>query len=379
MMALSVCIVTRNEEHNLPRLLGSVASVADQVIVADTGSTDRTAAVAAEFGATVRLVQWTDDFAAARNFALSQATGDWILWLNPDEELLPGSQTLVRNCLTQTGALGFMLLVQEVMQANRPEYCTETVQLRLYRRRPDLHFIGRLHARLEPPLEELARREGKALDPTPITIRHHAYLSVLTEPKLRWAARLLELELQDRPGQLPMLIDYGNTLLRLKDPAGHDVMATAAEQILPLRHAPTAPVPQVQLLLEYLLTVAPQHSKCRLSRDETWELALRWFPTSPPLFWWRAAQLFHEGDFRQAAALLARLVEFGQTGRYNRAFGFDPSIIRENALANLGACFTRLRQLDRAEDCFRQLLTSPTHHAQAVQNLAVVENLRRQN
>jgi hypothetical protein len=378
-MALSICLVTRNDEHNLPRVLGSVAGVAEQVIVADTGSTDRTSAMAAELGATVPLFEWTDDFAAARNFAVSHASGDWILWLNPDEELLPASQALVRNCVTQTDALGFTVVIQEVMQPDRPEYCTETLQLRLYRRRPDLHFVGRLHARLEPPLEELARREGKPIYPTPITIRHHAYLSVPTEPKLRWAARLLELELRDRPGQLSMLIDYGNTLLRLKDPAGHGVMAAAVEQILPLRHVPAAPVPQIQLLLEYLLTVAPQHSKSRLSRDEAWELALRWFPTSPPLFWWRAAQLFHEGDFQQAADLLAQLVEFGQTGHYNHAFGFDPSIIRENALANLGACFTRLRRLDQAEQCFRQLLASPTHHAQAVQNLAVVENLRRQN
>jgi hypothetical protein len=227
-------------------------------------------------------------------------------------------------------------------------------------------------------LEELARREGKSLYPTPITIRHHAYLSVLTEHKLRWAAHLLELELQDRPGQLPMLIDYGNTLVRLKDPKGHEVMAAAVEQILPLRHAPAPPVSQVQLLLEYLLTVAPDQSKSRLSRDEAWELARRWFPSCPPLFWWRAAQLFREGDFRQAADLLAQLVEFGQTGRYERTFGFDPSIIRENAIANLGACFTRLGQLDQAEQCFRQLLASPTHHAQAVRNLAVVANRRRQ-
>jgi hypothetical protein len=98
----------------------------------------------------------------------------------------------------------------------------------------------------------------------------------------------------------------------------------------------------------------------------------------PPLFWWRAAQLFRAADFRQAADLLAQLVAFGQTGHYERTFGFDPSIIRENAIANLGACFTHLGQLDRAEQCFRQLLDSPTHHAQAVQNLAVVEKRRRQ-
>ena len=74
-MALSVCFLTRNEEKNIARAVRSVAGVADEVIVADTGSADRTAPVAAEAGARVCQVPWDDDFAAGRNYALDQATG----------------------------------------------------------------------------------------------------------------------------------------------------------------------------------------------------------------------------------------------------------------------------------------------------------------
>src|SRR5947209_8459800 len=91
-MSLSVCLLTRNQETDLPRALRSVAGLADEVIVADTASTDGTARVAAALGAKVVQFPWNDDFAAGRNFAVGQATSDWILWLNADEELLPAGQ-----------------------------------------------------------------------------------------------------------------------------------------------------------------------------------------------------------------------------------------------------------------------------------------------
>src|SRR4051812_11296819 len=89
-MSLSVCLLTRNEEGNIGRALRSASGVAREVVVVDTGSTDRTAAVAVALGATVSQFPWGDDFAAARNFAIDRARCDWVLWLNPDEELVGG-------------------------------------------------------------------------------------------------------------------------------------------------------------------------------------------------------------------------------------------------------------------------------------------------
>jgi hypothetical protein len=301
-----------------------------------------------------------------------------VLWLNPDEELTAESHSTVVHCVTRSDVLAYTVVVQELTTANRPDVFTETVQLRLFQRHPALQFIGRLHADFVTPIDVVAAREGKAIVATGITLRHHSYLSVPNEPKLRWAARLMELELQDRPGQLPMLIHYGETLLRLNDPKGHAVLAEAVEKLLPIRNADRPPSPSVQLLLDYLLGVSAEQSRSRLSREEAWALAERWFPASPPLFWRRAQQLFEAGDFRQAAVLLENLLEFGRTRIYDSSHGFAPTIIGDAALANLGACCTRLGQLDRAAQCFRQLLGSPTHHQEAAQNLAVVENLRRQ-
>jgi glycosyltransferase involved in cell wall biosynthesis len=97
MPLLSVAIITLNEEANLARTLESV-SWADEIIVVDSGSSDRTAEIARNYGARVVDHLWTG-FAAQKNFALSQCTGDWILSLDADEELSTNLQFQIQNLL----------------------------------------------------------------------------------------------------------------------------------------------------------------------------------------------------------------------------------------------------------------------------------------
>ncbi len=377
-MTLTVCLITRNEEKHLAQALRSVAGLADQVVVADTGSTDGTVEVAARHGAQVHHVAWQDDFAAARNFALDQAVGDWVFWLNPDEELLPSSHAAVRACMAVAEVFACAVRVQELARPDRPEAFTETLQVRLFRRHGGLRYRGRLHPTFVPPVEEVAAREGKAVLPAAVTVRRHAYFSVLSEAKLRWAARLLRLELADRPGQLPYLIEYGRTLLWLNDPEGHAVLAEAAEQLLPLRDAPRPPSVAVAPLLEYLLTVSPAQSRSRLTPAEAAALALRWFPHSPPVLWRAAEHAFRTGAFREAAGLLETLVRMGTTGAFDRSLSFDASILGDSAWMNLGLCCIQLRDFDRAESCFQRLLASPTRGAEAAAKLRLVQGLRQQ-
>src|SRR5262249_20928853 len=161
------------------------------------------------------------------------------------------------------------------LQADRPDYFTETAQARLFRRAAGARYVGRLHPSFAVPLDELARRQGKQVYPADLTLRRHGYLSVPTPDKLRWAVRLLEAEPRTRPGHRHCLTEYGGNLLWLNVPRGHEVRAAAAEQVLRHRDAPAAPTPTAGPLLEYLLTVSPQQSRSRLSREEARELARR--------------------------------------------------------------------------------------------------------
>lgn len=87
-MTLSVCIITLNEEANIPRTLKSVRVIADEIIVVDSGSTDATVTLAKAHGARVFAEPW-QGFARQKNSALAKATSDWILSLDADEEVSP--------------------------------------------------------------------------------------------------------------------------------------------------------------------------------------------------------------------------------------------------------------------------------------------------
>lgn len=88
-MKISLCMIVKNEEATLEQCLSSVCDIVDEVVIVDTGSTDRTKEIARKFTENVFDFQWIDDFAAARNFAFSHATMDYIMWLDADDVLLP--------------------------------------------------------------------------------------------------------------------------------------------------------------------------------------------------------------------------------------------------------------------------------------------------
>lgn len=85
MASISLCMIVRNEEKVLGRCLSCVRGFADEIIIVDTGSTDRTKEIAFSFTDKVYDFKWKDDFAAARNFAFSRGTGDYLFWLDADD------------------------------------------------------------------------------------------------------------------------------------------------------------------------------------------------------------------------------------------------------------------------------------------------------
>ncbi len=89
MASISLCMIVRDEEAVLGWCLESVAPAVDEIIVVDTGSIDGTKAVAAAYTDRIFDFAWVDDFAAARNASFAKATGDYILWLDADDVLLP--------------------------------------------------------------------------------------------------------------------------------------------------------------------------------------------------------------------------------------------------------------------------------------------------
>ena len=94
---LSLCMIIKNEEEHLGECLESTRAFIDELIVVDTGSTDSSVAIARQHGASVFFHKWENDFARHRNQSISYATGDWILILDGDEELMEGSGPTIRD------------------------------------------------------------------------------------------------------------------------------------------------------------------------------------------------------------------------------------------------------------------------------------------
>ena len=152
-MKISACVIAKNEAENLPRWLASVREFADEMIVVDTGSSDETAAIAAGAGAKVYSFQWMDDFSAAKNFALDQATGDWIVFTDADEyfteESIPRVRALIATYDNQEKMNGFFVHLVNIDMDTGALLGTGAEVLRIFRNAPWLRFVGNIHEHVE--------------------------------------------------------------------------------------------------------------------------------------------------------------------------------------------------------------------------------------
>jgi len=173
MPLLSVAIITCDEERILARTLASV-SFADEVIVVDSGSTDATVEIAESFGAKVFRRGWPG-FAAQKNFAISQCSGDWVLSLDADEELTPELRTQIRVLLPTNPPADAFFINRRNLFLNRwikrGGYYPDS-KLRLFRRSA-ANFSHPPHFE-ERPVHETIVFDG-ASSKLDFDLIHHAY------------------------------------------------------------------------------------------------------------------------------------------------------------------------------------------------------------
>ena len=354
MTSISVCLIARNESENLPRALHSVASIADEILVTDTGSQDDTVDVARAAGAVVHHFAWCDDFAAARNATIEKARGDWIFWLDADEELLAESEEALRHAVRDSGLLAAHVVRQDLTR-ERPLTYTQMLQLRLFRNREDLRFRGRCHPQFYPTEEDRARDLGMRVEVRPVTIRHYGYLGALKRQKLERGVSLIRQELRDRPGQLYYLIEWYRALVLLQNPEAEEILQRAVDAFRPHAGDDKPPTPVAALLLETLLQV-PDRLPDWLDADRVRELAETWFPSAPPLQWLLAMRDFQADNFQGAEERLRRLVTMGIHHTYDHSVSFDPAIVGGEAQLNLAVCLVRQAKLKEAREILKYLI-----------------------
>lgn len=145
---LTICLVVKNEEKYIYRCLDSVKSEAYEIIVVDTGSDDSTVEIAKRFTDKIYTIKWRDDFSKARNFALSKASGDWVLFLDGDEELTSESLPALRQRISCEDYEGYLIKVLNCYEADKKVDMSPDVVFRLYRNRREYRYTGAIHEQI---------------------------------------------------------------------------------------------------------------------------------------------------------------------------------------------------------------------------------------
>jgi glycosyltransferase involved in cell wall biosynthesis/thioredoxin-like negative regulator of GroEL len=219
---LSVCMILKNEEQYLPMCLKSIQPVADEIIAVDTGSTDKTRAIAEIFGAKVFDFEWTADFSEARNFSLSKASGDWILALDGDEVISPldhghlldlvrrkrvkpvAYAIITRNYVMNSGITGWRPNDGKYSREEAGTGWNPSSKIRLFPNRDGIRFENPVHELVEPSLERL-NIEMKMCN---VPVHHYGKLAVnQVEMKGEAYYDLGKKKLEETGGTLKSLIE----------------------------------------------------------------------------------------------------------------------------------------------------------------------------
>jgi glycosyltransferase involved in cell wall biosynthesis len=204
-------MIVKDEAALIGRCLTSVREAVDEMIVVDTGSTDATAAIAAQLGARVAHYPWNDHFGAARNYSLELATGEWILILDADETLEPAGRDNLRQIINNNEPVEgyYCKLVNYIPVANWIE-ANPGLVFRLFRNKPEYRFQGAIHEQIIStiaagnPQAQLGVRED-------LQILHHGYLknAALLKTKRQKYLKLVEQALTANPEDRLLRFQYG--------------------------------------------------------------------------------------------------------------------------------------------------------------------------
>lgn len=181
-MRISACVVIKNEEKNIRRWLVNMRHIADEIIVVDTGSTDATLKILKEAGIKVYHFAWCNDFAAAKNYAIKQATGDWVVFLDADEYFDEKSLLCFRgemaryNRNKRIGAV--MCQLVNIDADNKNRVIGTMIQVRVFRNKHEIYYKNSVH-------EQLVTAPGKYIMQKSFSLRilHTGYSTSIVQKK----------------------------------------------------------------------------------------------------------------------------------------------------------------------------------------------------
>jgi len=212
---LSLAMIVKDEADNLGRCLNSVQGVVDEIVVVDTGSSDNTVEIAEKFGAKVIHYKWHNDFSAARNVSLEHSTGEWVMFLDADEELVREDIPELKKLLEDAEHEGFFFNEFNFVGDKEEDGVVVNLAFRLWRNKPEYRFSGAIHEQIVAKVQSQNQNVGL----TGIRINHYGYLNKATKEKNKVQRNLniLIKEAEKHPDDSFTRFNLGVEYLRLKD------------------------------------------------------------------------------------------------------------------------------------------------------------------
>ncbi|MDH8678585.1 glycosyltransferase [Fusibacter bizertensis] len=207
-MKLSVCMMVKNEEANLERCLNSLknirSKVSSELIIVDTGSTDRTIEIAKSFDAKVYEHKWNNNFSEMRNISISYCNGEWVMIIDADEELVDDTLLIKQLNQKNNDVNAIALELQNIINSNG-KIGSKIVTMRLFRNDGKFHYKGVVH--------NLPVVYGNVIKIDAL-LNHYGYIAddaQLMEAKYQRTSKLLKQELEKDPKNIYYLYQLGTT------------------------------------------------------------------------------------------------------------------------------------------------------------------------
>ncbi|MEC4984528.1 MAG: tetratricopeptide repeat protein [Oscillatoria sp. PMC 1068.18] len=352
-MKLSLCAIVKNEEKNLPKCLISVKELVDEIVILDTGSSDRTAEIAKSFGAKLFHFQWCNDFAVARNEALNYVETEWVLVLDADEVLQPEIIPQIRKAIVNPDYLVINLLRQEVGATQSPY----SLVSRLFRRHPAIKFTRPYHAIIDDSVDQLLQRENhwQIISFPEVAILHYGYqqTAIASQDKYSRAKTIMESYFHDHPDDPYVCNKLGALYLQIgRIESGIELLERGLKS------------PEIEPAVKYELHYHLGNASIKQQNFDQAALHYQKAIAQPIL-----AQL-KLGAYNNLGSLLksAGQLELAKKA-YQTALKIDPNF--SVGYYNLGITLKTAGQMNDAIACYQKAIELEPNYAEAYQNLGV--------
>jgi tetratricopeptide (TPR) repeat protein len=358
-------MIVKDEEEMLPGCLEAVAPGVDEIVVVDTGSSDRTVEIAESFGAQVIHFPWNGSFSDARNAGLDAAKGDWLLYLDADEHLMPEDAAKIRPLLGRTWREGFHLVETNYTGGEEAGTSVTHLALRLFRNRPEYRFEGRIH---EQKANRMPTYLPERFEATTIRIRHYGYLKnrISAKEKSRRNIELLELEAREAPSPFNSF-NLGSEYLMLGEAAKAAEHFDAAWD--ELRAGGDWTTAGYAPILASRLALARRESGRVAEAREALAIGIAAMPDHTDLHLELALCARADGDLAEAERIARRCIELGDApARYASVVGSGSYL----ALCLLGELAEKRGDAGAAEAAYRQSLAEHPEYVAPVLQMAAL-------